>query len=389
MRDVSRKLSYIEAVGADERSGHRSRVWAEIDLGAAARNFRAIRARADGRRVIAVVKANAYGHGAILFARALSAERCDAFAVISVEEAAELRAAGVREPLLVLGGPMAPAEADRALALDASLVVSRVEALDWLDAAAARAGRTADFQLELDTGMGRLGFAPDDLAAALAKIRAAKRLRLDGVMSHLACADDAASPETARQRARFAELVGAVRAGGFAPSWVHLDNSAGLARGATPGSDAVRPGISLYGIDPTLEGGHALEPVMSLFARVAHAKTVAAGTPIGYGGDWRAPERSRVATLALGYADGLPRAASGKIDVGLRGRRARVVGRISCDLAMAALPADAQTAAGDVALVFGRGEGMEIPVHELARAVGTISYEILVRIGPRVPRLPT
>src|SRR5215470_13010966 len=171
MRDVSRKLSYIEAVGADERG----RVWAEIDQGAAARNFRAIRARADGRRVIAVIKANAYGHGAVLFARALSAERCDAFAVISVDEAAELRAAGLREPILVLGGPMSPTDADRALALDASLVVSRVEALDWIDAAAARAGRSADVQLELDTGMGRLGLAPDDLAAVLPHVRAAKR----------------------------------------------------------------------------------------------------------------------------------------------------------------------------------------------------------------------
>ena len=369
--------------------GERTRVWAEIDLGAAARNFRAIRARADGRRVIAVVKANAYGHGATLLARALADERCDAFAVISVEEAAELRGAGVRAPILVLGGPMVAEDADRALALDASLVVSRGEALDWLEAAAERAGKTADFHLELDTGMARLGLAPDDLAALVARVRAAKRVRLDGVMSHLACADDAARPETARQRARFAELVAAVRAAGFAPRWVHLDNSAGLARGATPGTDAVRPGIWLYGIDPTLEGGHALEPVMSLFARVAHAKTVPADTPIGYGGDYRTSERARILTLALGYADGLPRAAGGRVDVGVRGRRARLVGRVSCDLAMAVVPADDPTRAGDVALVFGRAQGLEIPVDELARAAGTISYEILVRIGPRVPRLAT
>jgi alanine racemase len=208
-------------------------------------------------------------------------------------------------------------------------------------------------------------------------------------MSHLACADDAARPETGQQRARFAELVAAVRGAGFAPRWVHLDNSAGLARGATPGSDAVRSGIWLYGIDPTLEGGHALEPVMSLFARVAHAKTVPAGTAIGYGGDFRAPERARILTLAIGYADGLPRAAGGRVDVGVRGRRARLVGRVSCDLATAVAPADDPTQAGDVALVFGRSEGLAIPVDELARAAGTISYEILVRIGPRVPRLAT
>jgi len=367
----------------------RARAWAEIDLGALARNFRAIRARARGRRVIAVVKANGYGHGAALCTRALEAEGCDAFAVISVEEAAELRAAGVRAPLLVLGGPVAPPDADRLLELDAEPVVSRPEVVDWLEAAAARAGRAFRFQLELDTGMGRLGVLPGDLHAMLARVSHVQRVKLAGVMSHLACADDAQSPETARQRALFAELVARVREAGFAPEWTHLDNSAGIVRGPTPDSDAVRPGIALYGVDPTLEGGHALEPVMSLCARVVHAKTVAAGTPIGYAAAYRAPERVRILTLALGYADGLPRAAGGRIEVGVGGRRARLVGRVSCDLATVAVPADDRTAAGDVALVFGRRGGLEVPVAELARAVDTISYEVLVRIGPRVPRLAT
>jgi alanine racemase len=128
---------------------------------------------------------------------------------------------------------------------------------------------------------------------------------------------------------------------------------------------------------------------MSLCARVVHAKTVEAGTPIGYAGAYRAPERSRVLTLAVGYADGLPRAAGGRVEVGVGSRRAPVVGRVSCDLTTVAVPADDRTAAGDVALVFGRRAGLEVPVEELARAVGTISYEVLVRIGPRVPRLAT
>ena len=376
-------------MGEDAEREARSRAWAEIDLGALARNYRTIRARAAGKRVIAVVKANGYGHGAVLVSRALAAGGCDAFAVISVDEAAELRAAGIRAPILVLGGALTPAEADRALALELEPVVSRPEVVDWLEAAAARAGRELRLQLELDTGMGRLGVLPEDLEPMLERVSRARRVRLSGVMSHLACADDAASPETERQRKLFVELVARVRAAGFAPEWVHMDNSAGVARGTTPGADAVRPGISLFGVDPTLEGVFALDPVMSLCARVVHAKTVAAGTPIGYAGAFRAPERTRILTLAIGYADGLPRAAGSHVSVGVRGRRAPLVGRVSCDLATVAVPADDPSAPGDVALVFGRRDGLVVPVEELARAVGTISYEVLVRIGPRVPRLGT
>ena len=152
----------------------KSRAWAEIDRGALVRNLRAIRARARGRRVIAVVKADAYGHGAVLVARALAADGCDAFAVISVDEALELREAGIREPILVLGGLLDPDEADTALANDVTPVVSRVETLDWLAKAASRASRRAGLHLKLDTGMGRLGLAPDDLPAVLERLRAAQ-----------------------------------------------------------------------------------------------------------------------------------------------------------------------------------------------------------------------
>jgi alanine racemase len=379
----------LKRVGEHAERGARSRAWAEIDLAALVRNFRAIRARAAGKRVIAVVKANGYGHGAVLVSRALAGDGCDAFAVISVDEAAELRAAGIRAPIVVLGGALTPDEADRALELELEPVVSRPEVVDWLAAAAARAGRELRFQLELDTGMGRLGVLPDELEPMLARISRARGVRLSGVMSHLACADDAASAETERQRRLFATLVTRLRAAGFAPEWVHMDNSAGIARGTTPDTNAVRPGISLFGVDPTLEGGFPLDPVMSLCARVVHAKTVAAGTPIGYAGAFRAAERTRILTLAIGYADGLPRAAGSHVSVGVRGRRAPLVGRVSCDLATVAVPADDPSAPGDVALVFGRRDGLAVPVEELARAVGTISYEVLVRIGPRVPRLGT
>jgi alanine racemase len=353
------------------------------------RNLRAIRARAHGRRVIAVVKADAYGHGAVLVARALSAAGCDAFAVISVDEALELRDAGLREPILVLGGLLEPDEADTALARDLTPVVSRVETLDWLEKAASRAGRAAAFHLKLDTGMGRLGLAAEDLPEFLDRLSAARELRLEGVMSHLAEADDLAAEATERQRAQFAALVARVRAAGFAPDWVHLDNSAGIARGATADTNAVRPGLWLWGAEPMLAGGHALEPVMSLFARVIHAKVVGPGTKIGYGGDFVARESSCILTLAIGYADGLPRAVGGKIEVGWRGRRVPLVGRVSCDLATAAVPGRERVEPGDAVLIFGKSGALAIPVEETARAAGTISYEILARIGPRVPRIAT
>jgi len=371
------------------RRAGKSRAWAEIDRGALVRNLDAIRARADGRRVIAVVKADAYGHGALTVARTLAEAGCDAFAVATIDEALELRDAGIREPILLLVGLFDPSDADEALARDVTPVVSRIETLAWLEAAAARAGRDAPFQLKLDTGMGRLGLAPDALPAFLARLQSAKRLRLDGVMTHLAEADDAGSKETERQRALFAALVARVRQAGFTPAWIHVDNSAGIARGATPSTTAVRPGLSLWGADPLLEGGNALEPVMSLFARVCHAKVVPAGTKIGYGGEFVTRETSRILTLAIGYADGLPRAVGGKVEVGWRGRRVPLVGRVSCDLASAAVPGDGAIEPGDAVLLFGRADGLVIPVEEIARAAGTVAYEILARIGPRIPRIAT
>jgi alanine racemase len=367
----------------------KSRAWAEIDQGALVRNLRAIRARSHGRRVIAVVKADAYGHGAVLVARALSRDGCDAFAVISVDEALELREAGLQEPILVLGGLLEPDEADTALARGVTPVVSRIDTLDWLAKAASRANRAAAFHLKLDTGMGRLGLAADELPAFLERLRGAPELRLEGVMTHLAEADDLEADATTLQRALFAAGLARVRAAGFAPDWIHVDNSAGIARGPTPGTNAVRPGLWLWGAEPMLAGGHALEPVMSLFARVIHAKVVRRGTRVGYGGDFVAREPSRILTLSIGYADGLPRAVGGKIDVGFRGRRVPLVGRVSCDLATAAVPGEEPVEPGDAVLIFGRSGALAIPVEETARAAGTISYEILARIGPRVPRIAT
>lgn len=375
--------STLAAVGQRDQ---RTRAWAEIDLDALVRNYRMLRECAGGRRVIAVVKANAYGHGAVPVTRALAAAGCDAFAVITMDEARELRAAGIARPILLLGGLLAAGEADESALLDLVPVVSRLDQLEWLGAAAARTGRRICVHAKVDTGMCRLGFSVDALDEALVRIGRARGLVLDGLMSHLAEADCIDAPATARQRERFADALARVRAKGFDPEWIHLDNSPSVLHGPTPGTTAVRPGLGLYGADPTDEGGHDLAPVMTLVARVCHVRDVPAGTPVGYDGAYLTTAATRILTISIGYADGLPRAAGGRFCALLRGRRVPLVGRVSCDLSMI----DAGVGVGEVGdevLLFGRRGEDAVDVRELAETVDTIAYEILVGIGQRIPRI--
>jgi alanine racemase len=364
----------------------RTRAWAEVDLTALVRNYRWLEARAGGRKLIAVVKADGYGHGAVPVARALRGAGAELLAVATLDEARALRAAGERGALLLLGPLLTRAEVDLALALELAVAATRIEVLELLAQAAAASGRFLPVHLKLDTGMARLGLSLAELDAALARLRSSSHLRLDGVMSHLAEADDASSPRTREQRERLGAALASIRAAGHEPAWIHVDNSAGIVRGCWPQASAARPGIALYGGAPTRERGEPLEPVMSLFARVCHAKDVPAGARVGYGGTWVASEPARVLTLALGYADGFPRAA-GSHRIGLRGARLPLAGRVSCDLICAVAARGSRGEVGQAALIFGRDGELRVPVDELADAAGTISYEILTRIGPRVPRI--
>jgi alanine racemase len=361
--------------------------WAEIDLGALRRNLARVRERGAGRRVIAVVKADAYGHGAVAVSRELVSAGCEALAVATLEEAEELRAGGIAGPILLLEGVHQPGDSDAALELEATPVLTHLEALPPLEAAAERAGRSCPVHLKFDTGMGRLGFTLDEVGAVLDRLARTRRVECRGLMSHLADADDPDSPTPARQRERFSAVIAQAHSAGLRPDWIHLDNSAALAHGPTPGTTAVRVGLLLYGADPTLEGGFALEPVMTLCTRVMHQKSVPKGTRIGYGGTFTTSRSTCVLTLPLGYADGLPRATGGRFSVGLRGRRVPLVGRVSMDLATVDAGPELEAEVGEEILVFGRRKDSEIRVEELARAVGTIAYEILVGIGPRVPRV--
>ena len=360
---------------------------AEIDLGALRRNLAWVGERAGRRHVIAVVKADGYGHGAVSVSRELVSAGCAALAVATVEEASELREAGITGPILLLGGIHQPGDADPALGLDTTPVVTRLEMLPLLEAVADRAGRPWPVHLKFDTGMSRLGVRLDQVSAVLERLTRSRYLECQGLMSHLADADDPDSPTPARQQERFRAVVAQARDAGLRPDWIHLDNSAGVIRGPAPDTTAVRPGLLLYGADPTLEGGFGLEPVMTLCTRVIHQQDVPRGTRVGYGGTFTTPRSTRVLTLPIGYADGLPRAAGGCFSVGFRGRRIPLVGRVSMDLATADGGPDSDGELGEEILVFGRRGDFEIRVEELAEAVGTIAYEILVGIGRRVPRV--
>ncbi|MCE2390584.1 MAG: alanine racemase [Proteobacteria bacterium] len=362
----------------------KNRAWAEIDLAALRRNYRWLKSRAGGRELIAVVKADAYGHGAVPVARSLAEEGAGMLAVVTPGEARQLREAGIDSAILLLGPLLDAAEVESCLALDLDLAATRLEALELYAAGARRSGRPARVHLKLDTGMGRVGLAPDEVQRAVAILRQSPSREPVGLMTHLAEADDARSPRTELQRRRLGEALALLRDGGLEPRWIHCDNSAGIARGCWPDASAVRPGIALYGAQPTLERGLPLEPVMSLWARVCHAKTVPAGATVGYGGEYRAEGPTHIVTAALGYADGFPRAASG-FRLGAAGARLPLAGRVSCDL-ICAEAEGAGVEVGDPLLVFGRDSGRSIPVEQLADAAGTISYEILTRIGARVPR---
>ncbi len=365
-------------------------VWAEIDLGALRANFDVARQRAGGRRVMPVVKADGYGHGAARIAGTLARAGADALCVAIVDEALELRALGLELPILLLQGVRSPQEADLALARRTVPALSHAAQLDWLEAAASRAGRPAPVHLKLDTGMSRLGFGLAELDAALDRLVRSPHLILEGVMTQLAESDLPGSEHTAKQRERFAGALARVRERGLAPAWIHADPSGGLLSGPTDGCTAVRPGLMLYGVDPRAGAAQPeLRPVMSLRCRAIHARDVPAGARVGYGGAFVAKRPTRILTLPIGYADGLPRAAGGCCNVLVDGALAPLVGRVSMDLAAVDVGPESSAGIGTEVLVFGMQGRQRLPVEGLAGAVGLLAYEILTRIGPRVARVAT
>jgi alanine racemase len=368
--------------------GHRP-VWAEVSLDAISHNLRAIRRRVGAsRRVVAVVKANAYGHGAIQVARRLEADGIDLLGVAFAEEGLELRRAGVVAPILVMGAST-PAQLPEMIASSLIPTVYSASFLDELLSWTHRAATPTVFHLKVDTGMGRLGLLPEELPAALARLATRSGgVELGGVFTTLSCSDDPDNPHTSSQIAVFEETLGRLREAGFTPAFVHAANSGGVIDHPPSWLDTVRPGVMLYGIHPSDRSTRMeLQPALSFKARIALIKRVPAGTPLGYGASFICARPSIIGTVPAGYADGVSRSVASRGHVLVRGSAAPYAGRVSMDNFMLDLTDVPGVTGGDEAVIIGRQGTREITVSQFAAWSDTIPYESLCRLGPRVPRI--
>ena len=366
---------------------------AEVNLGALRHNFRVLSKHAGATALWPVLKADAYGHGAPAVARTLERAGAKGFCVALVEEAIELRDAGIRAPILVMGGYYGNHHEE---VLDHGLmpVVYEPEQLEvFARLARFRGGEPLDVHVKIDTGMARLGVRPDGLAAFAEALLERPELRAYGAMTHFACAD-AAEPDHAREQVRvFEEALSALRVRGVKPAVRHAANSAAVLREIAL-YDVARPGLAIFGVAPRTTDDRALseelKPVLRVRSEVIALRTVKAGEGAGYGHLWRAERPSTIATIAMGYADGFHRALTGKGSVLVRGKRVPLVGAVSMDMAMVDVTDVDGIALHDEVVVLGAQEGPlgkdEITADELAAWSGKISWEILCGISRRVPR---
>lgn len=359
------------------------RTWAEIDLDAARYNYTYIRNRLQpGCRLMAVIKANAYGHGVEGLARIYDEEGAEWFAVSNLEEAIQLRRLGLRQRILILSYTP-PQEAGRLAEYGITTAVVSLEHARALNDCAAACGVRLTVHIKLDTGMTRVGFSAVDEAAEACRLPC---LEAEGIFTHFAAADSPSEDDYTRsQFARFCETVTALEQRGIRFALRHCCNSAALMRFPEMHLDMVRPGIILYGCRPDAAMPEAwpLRPVMSLRTMVSQVKEVAAGTSVSYGRTYCAAHRMRLATVPIGYADGYPRVVSNHAQMALDDSRAAVVGRVCMDQTMLDVTDCGKAEAGTIVTVFGK----ELPAEELAGWAQTISYEILCLVGRRVPRV--
>ncbi len=357
-----------------------------ISLEAVARNYRLLEGRVPpGVAMIPVLKADAYGHGAAPVALRLEAEGARLFAVADAREGRELRRAGLRGEVLLLNFcEVADLPVCRGYGLTPTLY--DMEQARAFAAAAGPGTARLSVHLKLDTGLGRLGFLPEQLPDLISLLRSAPGLAVAGVFSHLASAEKRSPAATSSQIRLFRQLVAALAEAGIPTGLVHLANSAGILAHPESAFDAVRPGVALFGVPPwDSEDAEGLEPAMTLTTRVLSVKKVPDGTPLGYGGTFVTRRPSTIAILPIGYHDGLRRSFSSRVSVLLRELEAPIVGAVSMDLTLVDAT-DCGAAPGDVVVCLGSVGPRRVTAWDLARAAGTIPYEILCGIGSRVAR---
>jgi alanine racemase len=361
--------------------------WGEVDLGAVRANTRRLASLADPAALLAVVKADGYGHGAVPVARAALEAGASWLGVALVEEGTALRAAGIEAPILVLSEPPA---GSASVVVEAGLtpVVYTEPGIEALAKAVAdRAADPLPVHLKVDTGMHRVGCAPDEAADLVAAVTARPELRLEGICTHFAVADEPDRPETRAQLDEFGRLIADLERAGTRPPLVHAANSAGLLQFPDARFDLVRVGIALYGVAPgPTPTVVTLDPALSLRARVTYVKSLPAGARLSYGLRYALERPGTVATVPVGYADGVPRNLGLRGgEVLLHGRRYPIAGAVTMDQLMVDV-GDGDVEVGDEVVLLGTQDGEAITAEDWADRLGIIAYEVVTGIGPRVPR---
>jgi alanine racemase len=366
--------------------------WAEVDLNRLGENFRAVKSFCgDGILYMAVIKADAYGHGAIECGRRLEAEGADWFAVATLEEGVELRQAGISKPILIFGG-IWPGQAREFLNFDLTPMIFTLEQAEWLNDAARAANRVANLHVKIDTGMNRVGFRPEQTADTAQYLASLHNATVEGLMTHFAVADKLSDNEfTNRQIATFSTAVETFLAAGHRPSLVDMANSPAAVAHPHSRAKLVRIGGILFGVteDVLPEGVErpVLNPVMSVHSKIAMVKTVPNGESIGYGRTYTTKRDSLIATVPIGYNDGYDRALSNKGEMLVRGKKVSVVGRVSMDWVTLDVTDVPEAKAGDAVVVIGSDGEAGVTAEDIARKIDTISYEVTCGISSRIPRI--
>jgi len=369
-----------------------SRASAEINLSAITQNFKSIKSRTTAD-VLAVVKADAYGHGLIPVSRALEEAGADWFGTALLEEAINLRKAGILKPIMSWLTPLGE-DFKSAIDLDIDLGIPSIDLLDEVIKAASLTGKTARIHLEIDTGMSRGGVLSewDQLIKSVLVGVNLKQLKVIGIWSHFARADEPDELMNQEQLSLFEEKVNQAKAAGIDAQFIHIANSAALFTNKSTHKNIIRSGIALFGLSPDIKtigdsSSLGLKPAMKLKAKLNLVKEVKAGSSVGYGGTAVLKSDTKLGVVALGYADGIPRNTNNLAGVFVDKKRAPIIGRVSMDQFVVDLGVTSNAKTGDEVIVFGDGSGDEYTVDEWAKAANTINYEIITRIGPRVPRI--
>jgi alanine racemase len=372
-------------------------VWAEISLQAIVHNLRAIRKRVGpSRKILAVVKANAYGLGAVPVAKALQKAGTEWFGVTCANEGVELREAGIRKRILILTG-FWPGEEKRLIQNNLTPTVTRVDDLVHLERAAKATGGKSRlrFHLKINTGMNRLGIAADEVDSFARTLARCKHLELEGTFTHFASAEDFTAQQTNDQEKLFLACLERLRAQGVSPGIVHMANSGAICARPSTWANMVRPGAILYGyyqsFDPPQKkqevmGQVALHPCLSLRARIISLRNVPEGQGVGYAARFVTKRPSRIAVINAGYADGVVRALTNRGWALVRGKRVPLVGTISMDLTMLDLTDVPEAVLGDVVTIYGKDGDAAIEVSEVAHTIGTVTSDLLCALGRRVPK---